>query len=213
MIRTPGQIDQVVLDWGVTGLAASIGVRVLDNSGATTIARTTGFTEYPAGSGVYYLDNFTFPDTKGSYTLFYDVDAGTGAPGNTATEDLEITSTIGEPFVGDTYATTSELFRILKIRTPTADQTTAAERLLATATGEINAEIDRADDDPVAGWEVSLCESVCLDRAADLWRHTESIPGITGLLGDEGTPLQPARYSWERYSQRLAPLKRQWGIA
>lgn len=217
MIRTPSQVDQVTLDWGVTGIAANIGVRVLDDSGNTTIARTTGFTEYPAGSGFYYLDDFTFPDTKGSYTLFFDVDGGTGAPGNTATEELEITSTIGTPFVGDTYATTDELFRILKIRNPSADQTTAAERVLAAATGEINAEIDLADGDSVTGWQVDLCEQVCLDRAADLWRHTESIAGITGLLGDTGgteTPLQlVGRYAWTRYADRLAPLKGQWGIA
>ena len=88
------------------------------------------------------------------------------------------------------------------------------------ATGEINAEIDRADDDPIAGWEIDLAEQVCLDRAADLWRHTESIPGVTGLLGDEGgfaTSTGPLlayqRYSWERYAQRLAPLKEQFGIA
>lgn len=215
MIRTPGQVDQVTLDWGVTGIAADVGVRVLDDSGNTTIARTTGFVEYPAGSGFYYLDDFTFPTTRGSYTLFFDVDGGTGAAGNTATEDLEITSTIGAPFVGDTYATTSELFRILKVRTPTDDQTAAAVRVLAAATGEINSEIDREDDDPVSGWEVDLCQQVCLDRAADLWRHTESIPGVTGLLGDEGgTMAQPfGRYSWERYAQRLSPLKRQWGFA
>src|SRR5574338_589901 len=123
MRRKPGQIDQVTLDWGVTGIANDIGVRVLDNEGATTIARTTGFVEYPAGSGFYYLDDFTFPDTRGSYTLFFDVDGGVGAPGSTATEELEITSSAGEPFDGDTYATTSELFRILKIRSPSADQT------------------------------------------------------------------------------------------
>jgi hypothetical protein len=218
MIRTAGQVDQVVLDWGVTGIAASIGVRVLDNSGDTTIARTTGFTEYPAGSGVYYLDDFTFPDTRGSYTLFYDVDAGVGAPGNTATEELEITSTIGEPFSGDTYATADELARILKIRTPSADQTAALERALAIATYEIDREIDRDDDDPVAGAETSLCVQVCLDRAADLWRHTESIPGLTGLLGDQGDVVTSqrfpwVRYSWERYAQRLAPLKGNFGIA
>lgn len=213
MIRTPGQIDQVTLDWGVTGLAASIGVRVLDNSGATTIARATGFAEYPAGSGVYYLAPFTFPDDLGSYTLFYDVDGGTGAPGSTATEDLEITSTRGEPFVGDIYATELELFRILKIRTPTTDQTTAATRVLSVATGEINAELNREDDDPVSGWEADMCSSVCLDRAADLWRHTESVPGLMGVLDEQAMPTSPGRYSWERYAQRLAPLKRQWGFA
>src|SRR5262245_8509384 len=39
------------------------------------------------------------------------------------------------------YATTAELFRTLKIRQPSEEQTNAAERVLAAAAGEINAEI------------------------------------------------------------------------
>jgi hypothetical protein len=54
---------------------------------------------------------------------------------------------------------------------------------------------------------------VNLDRAADLWRHTESIPGITGLLGDDGSVALPGRYSWNRYAERLAGCKNQWGLA
>lgn len=208
----PASTDQLLIDWGATG--ATLGVRVLDNSGATTIARTTGFVEYPAGSGVYYLDPFTFPDTAGSYTLLYDDDGGTAAVGHTATEELIVSSSAPDDIVtGDTFATTAELFRILKVRTPTADQTAAAERVLFAAAGEIRAEIDIVTDDDLAGWELALCEQVNLDRAADLWRHTESIPGITGLMGDEGGAILPGRYSWERYAQRLAPLKRQWGLA
>lgn len=113
-------------------------------------------------------------------------------------------------------ATVDELFRILKIRTPTAEQTTSAERCLSTAYLEIVREIDFAADETVADLsadEVDLCTGVNLDRAADLWRHTESIPGVTGLLGDEGAIAAPPRYSWERYAQRLATVKRQWGIA
>lgn len=112
-------------------------------------------------------------------------------------------------------ATTDELFRILKIRTPTDDQTASAERVLQAAYLEILAEIDLVDGDvdDLTDDELELCTGVNIDRAADLWRHTESIPGVTGLLGDEGAIAQPARYSWERYAQRLAPVKRQWGIA
>jgi hypothetical protein len=105
-----------------------------------------------------------------------------------------------------------ELARILKLRTPTAAQTAAMQRVLLVSAGEINMEIDFATDDSLQGWERSLCEQVNLDRAADLWRHTESIPGVLGVL-DEGVPLTPGRYSWERYGQRLAPVKRQWGFA
>lgn len=111
------------------------------------------------------------------------------------------------------FATSTELARILKIRTPSTEQSAALDRVLLAAAGEIYAEIDLAATDTLADWETDLCTQVNLDRAADLWRHTESIPGITGLLGDEGSPIPPGRYSWERYAQRLAPVKRQWGVA
>lgn len=210
MNRRPAQIDQLFLDWGVTGIAADLGVRVLDNEGATTIARTTGFVEFPAGSGLYYLDDFTFPDDKGSYTLVYD--DGSTAPGHTASEELEITSSAGEPFSGDTYADSDELARILKIRTPTADQTTAMDRVLIAATYEINQEIDRTDSNPVSGAEISLAQDVCLRRAAELWFLQEVPLGVAGI-GAEMGPVHLARNSWDKYAYDLAPLKEQFGLA
>lgn len=111
------------------------------------------------------------------------------------------------------YASVSNLARILKIRTPSVEQAAQLERVLAAAAGEINQEIGLTADDELDSWEVALCSQVNLDRAADLWRHTESIPGITGLLGDETAPAMPGRYSWNRYAERLAPVKRQWGLA
>lgn len=111
------------------------------------------------------------------------------------------------------YATVDELLRILRIRTPNANQSMAAQSHLATATLEINAEIDRADDDPdLTDDELELVKGVCLDRAADLWRHSESVPGVLGVV-DEIVPSTPGRYSWERYAQRLSPVKKQWGLA
>ena len=212
MRRTPGQIDQLFVDWGVTGVETDLGVRVIDNEGATTIARTTGFVEFPAGSGLYYLDPFTFPDDRGSYTLVYDDDAGTAAVGHTASEELEITSSAGEPFVGDTYSDTTELARILKIRTPSAEQEIALERVLIAATFEINQEIDLADDGVLAGAEISLAEQVCLQRAAELW-HLQEVPlGLAGIGSEFGT-THLARNSWDKYAYTLAPLKEQWGLA
>lgn len=111
----------------------------------------------------------------------------------------------------DPYTTVDELARILKIRTPTAAQTTAMERVLRAAAGEINSEIDASNGD-LSGWQLNLAEQVNLDRAADLWRHTESVPGIVGIP-DEAMPSTFGRYSWNRYAERLAPLKQQWGLA
>lgn len=109
----------------------------------------------------------------------------------------------------------SELFRVLKVRNPSSEQQDAADRVIDAAYGEILSEIGIAEADvgDLTSMEVALCTQVNLDRAADLWRHTESIPGITGLIGDEGGFPAPGRYSWERYGQRLASVKRVWGIS
>lgn len=112
------------------------------------------------------------------------------------------------------YATDEELFRILKIRAPSAEQTAAAERVLAVATGEIDAEIDLADDaDALAGWELDLVEEVCLERAVEHWRQQESPFGLIGLGGEVGTGMFAGRDSWSRHAMKLAPLKGQWGLA
>lgn len=123
------------------------------------------------------------------------------------------TSPVQNVTIVPTYATVDELFRVLKLRNPTDAQIAAAEEKIATATLEINAEIDfAADTPPPSGQALALVHSVCIDRAADLWRHTESIPGIAGVL-DDALAQPPLRYSWERYAQRLATIKDQWGIA
>ena len=59
---------------------------------ATTVARVTGFTEYPAGSGRYERAGNTAPAVTGTYTLFYDDDGGTGAVGHNASEELVVQS-------------------------------------------------------------------------------------------------------------------------
>ena len=98
----PGATFEAVVDWGATG--ATIGMRIIDNAGATTVARVTGFTEYPAGSGIYYKGGRVAPSTAAQYTLVYDDDGGTAAVGHVATEDLLVT--------GDTAAVggTSNLY-------------------------------------------------------------------------------------------------------
>lgn len=71
-----------------TGLTGTIGVRVLDNQGVTTTARTTsGISEYPSGSG-FYVALLTAPATAGIYTVLWDT--GTLSPGTTASEDMTV---------------------------------------------------------------------------------------------------------------------------
>jgi hypothetical protein len=126
------------------------------------------------------------------------------------TQPVQNTAGQAPPVVA--YIDTTELFRILKVRDPSAEQIAAAERVILTASGEIDAEIDRNTTVALETWQLQLAQSVCLDRAADLWRHTESAPGILGVV-DEAVPSTFGRYSWERYAQRLSPLKESWGIA
>lgn len=72
-----------------TGLAGTLGVRVLDNAGATTTARVTaGIAEYPSGSGIYYV-SLTAPATAGQYTILFD--SGIVSPSAVAVEDLNVT--------------------------------------------------------------------------------------------------------------------------
>lgn len=145
--------------------------------------------------------NGTAPDLWYTVT-FLDGSGGRSIPTN------PVQNTTG----GAPYATTDELFRVLKVRTPSADQIVAAQGDLDTATIEINAEIDLADDHaPLTSDELELCRGVCIDRAADLWRHRESAPGILGIV-DEGVPTQPSRYSFARYTARLSVLKDRWGV-
>lgn len=117
---------------------------------------------------------------------------------------------VSEPEDSVPYADTDEFFRLLKIRNPTADQTAAAERVLTTAAGEIDTEIDLASGS-LSGWQLQLAAEVNLERAIEHWR--DSPFGLVGLGDELGTVTHTARNSWERYAHKLAPLKEQWGLA
>jgi hypothetical protein len=86
------------------------------------------------GASDIFFDDFA----SGSTSAWTNVDAGF-----TVIDDPGIIPP-GAPFV--TYATTAELFRILKVRDATSDQIAAAQGDLDTATIEINSEVDWPDD-------------------------------------------------------------------
>jgi hypothetical protein len=110
------------------------------------------------------------------------------------------------------YATRDELARILKLRTPTAEQQDAMDRVLLTAAGEINSEIDLDTDEGLSSWQLALAQEVNLERAVEHWRQQESPFGLLGLGQDTGA-VYTARDSWDRHALKLAPLKSQWGMA
>lgn len=62
-----------------TGLAGTLGVRVVDNTGGTPIARVTaGIVEFPAGSGRYQVV-LTAPALAGQYDVLWDNGSGVWA--------------------------------------------------------------------------------------------------------------------------------------
>ena len=89
-----------------SGLVGTIGVRVTDGQGGTTMARqTSGIVESPAGSGIYTA-TFTSPSTVGQFEVVWD---DGGSPATWAAEDLTVTSSgsvpvTGAPGVGMTFA-------------------------------------------------------------------------------------------------------------
>lgn len=108
------------------------------------------------------------------------------------------------------YAETTELARILQIRTPTDAQEAALERKLDVATGEIDREIDLSADAVLSVEDLATLEDVCLRRAAELWMlDTHSL----GVLGSEMGSTYLARDSWKKYTYDLAHIKDQRGFA
>ncbi len=104
MITTqPNTTFETVADGYDTGLTGTIGVRVTDGQGATTIARVTaGVAEYPAGSGIY-TKTLTAPATAGQYTIVWDDTS------SFATEDLLVTATALAATTGQLYVTRDEV--------------------------------------------------------------------------------------------------------
>lgn len=95
-----------------TGLTGTLGVRLIDNVGGTTINRATaGITEYPAGSGIYQK-TLTAPGTAGQYTIVWDDAAGHFAPDDLLVTTEVTSATIGS---GNLYVTREELKTILRL--------------------------------------------------------------------------------------------------
>jgi len=87
----PGDQFEEVVDNQPTGLAGTIGVRVIDNAGATVDPRrTSGITEQVAGSGIYVVV-LTGPAAPGQYSIIWDTDpGGVLTPENTTIHSLTV---------------------------------------------------------------------------------------------------------------------------
>lgn len=208
----PGTTHAIWEEWGQTG--QTLGAKLEDSTGADAVARVTGFVEDPTGSGIYRLDEFTFPDEAGDYFLIIDDDGGTYAPDHVSSRPVTVTSSAPDgDFDGTTFADAEELFRILNIRgVASAAQEAKADRVLTAAAGEIVRELDFTEDQELDGYGVALCAQVNLVRAAELWKEEEIQFGILGVGSDVGATFI-ARDTWDKHAIKLSTLKGQWGLA
>lgn len=197
-----------------TGLAGTVRFRLIDND--TTAddpvygPSTADIVEDPAGSGSYVFTGGVAPATEGKFSRVWDEGAATEL---VADEDMIVLSGITSLIAlsGDTYGNSTEMFRRLKIRNPTADQSDAADLFLLIATTEINDEIDLAEDVELSDGHTAICIGVCYDRAIELWN--ESPFGLIAGLEDSGFATRTSQNTWNRYAHRLANVKNQWGFA
>jgi hypothetical protein len=107
------------------------------------------------------------------------------------------------------YATVDDLAAALRIRV-TPENTPALQACLDAAAVEINHDVDRAADDPIAA-DDPLAGRVNLVRAVEWWKSNDAAFGVIGF--DQTGALTAPRDGFNRHAYALTPLKRQWGIA
>jgi hypothetical protein len=135
---------------------------------------------------------------------FLDAAAATSQP------TLPVQNSVTLPEVA-AYSDTAELARILHLKSPSAAQEVAMQRVLDTAALEIDSELGRVTPYPVPP---ALVVEVNLERAVEHWQQQESPFGIVALgFGESSTATYTARDSWDRHAHKLVPLKTKWGIA
>lgn len=195
------------VETGVTGLVGTLKVGVYQDDTAVVPLTAAGVNEILA-TGVYEA-TLTSPSTAGTYVLVASLD-GTLDPDQLVTDLLVVSWTVlAGGGAGPAYASTDELFRLLRIDSPTVDQTAAAERALSAAAEEINAFLGYTATDPAPDPPPALVVTVNLERAAEHWRF---LPFGVLTSGPDTVPVLTARNSWYRHGQKLLPLKQAWGV-
>lgn len=97
-----------------SGLVGTLGVRITDGVGGTTLARrTTGITEYPAGSGIYSAV-LTAPSVEGQYQVVWDTG---GASPQWGSDELTVTGSSPEPAPSDVLCDVADVAALLRART------------------------------------------------------------------------------------------------
>lgn len=143
----PGQSFEATAQGFASGLAGTIGVRILDNVGGTTTPRVTaGIIESPASSGAYAV-TLTAPITAGQYSIFWDT--GVVSPTTTASEDLTVTSSLpvvvlgGPPPGGIDLCTVDDVRVALEVEPSDTKRDGLFATLITAASRAIMADCDR----------------------------------------------------------------------
>lgn len=121
-----------------SGLVGTIGVRLTDGAGGTTIARTTsGIGEFPAGSGIYYAA-ITAPSVQGQYQIVWD---SGGASPQFAVDELTVTFTgqPEEPITTNNFYSSPGLVRTELGYTSQQLSDTAAQKVITEAEDAVDA--------------------------------------------------------------------------
>lgn len=217
-----------------TGLTGSLGVRIIDNVGGTTLARqTTGIAEYPAGSGIYAV-TLTSPGTAGQYSIVWDDGAGHWADDDLLVTSVNLDSVVGD---GNLYITVDDLRAILGTTGETYDETA-----IVLACNSASRGIDAFK----GTWYYPLTQTrkySCRDRR-DLTLPVDDLVSVTSILIDtdgdgswetsldadtdyllepvnaslDGVPYtqivlrESSQYRWPRYQQAIK-VSGSWGWA
>lgn len=180
-------------DGFATGLAGTIGVRIIDTPAGTTITArtTTGITEAPAGSGLYSV-LLTAPATAGDYSIVWDT--GGGAP-TWAREELHVTTdwaldppdTLGLITPTPTYLNVEDFLADPSIPDSLDDDAAAwlivgaedfvdaylGDRTIDTRTGRKVA----SDDTGVAAWQWAKLQQATLKLAVRFYKDPDLVKG------------------------------------
>lgn len=155
---SPAATFEATLTGAPTGLTGTMGVRILDNAGATTTGRVTaGIAEYPAGSG-FYTVTLTAPSTAGQYTVFWD--EGSVGPTTTHSEALTVTYTglgASSPSGGD-LVTLAQVRSFLQKAGGDTDQDTEIAAMITAASDAIMREAQREFKTTTSGSTVRTFE-------------------------------------------------------
>lgn len=111
MNQAPSTLFEAVMQNGETGLAATLRLGIIDNDGATTVAKTNaGITEVAFG---VYSGERTSPADGGQYTLVWDDGTDNGV---IAIEDLFVGFSLESLPGSAEYVTAAELKEILQLQ-------------------------------------------------------------------------------------------------